>query len=155
MLISDRCHFSDIRISQGSVVTCFRRGEIFKHLCVVNLLPILSMKKVWKSVNIWSSYGQEFGVLFFLTHSVYARICIYRVARKNVPKFRMALCNRLSEMNQQKSMWVLNMSMNVNLKRFHISRVTYEIVLHVMKQCLQAVRHLRCWLYAGYTRTSQ
>ena len=23
------------------------------------------MKKVWKSVNIWWSYGQEFGVLFF------------------------------------------------------------------------------------------
>jgi len=155
MLISDRCHFSDIRISQGSVVTCFRRGEIFKHLCVVNLLPILSMKKVWKSVNIWSSYGQEFGVLFF-----WLTVCMHEYAytgwpEKNVPKFRMALCNRLSEMNQQKSMWVLNMSMNFNLKRFHISRVTYEIVLHVMKQCLQAVRHLRCWLYAGYTRTSQ
>ena len=27
-------------------------------------------KKVWKSVNIWWSCGQEFDVLFFLTHSV-------------------------------------------------------------------------------------
>ena len=28
------------------------------------------MKKFWKSDNSWWSYGQEFGVLFFLTHSV-------------------------------------------------------------------------------------
>ena len=48
-----------------------------------------------------------------------------------------------------------NMSTNFHLKRFHISRDTSEIVLHVIKQCLQAVRHLCCWLYAGYTRTSQ
>ena len=28
-------------------------------------MPSPSVKKVWKSVNIWWSYGQEFGVLFF------------------------------------------------------------------------------------------
>jgi len=28
------------------------------------------VKEFWKSVNIWWSYGQELGVLFFLTHSV-------------------------------------------------------------------------------------
>ena len=54
--------------------------------------------------------------------------------------------------NQQTSS---NMSINFHLKRFHISRYTSEIVLHVIKQCLQAVRHLCCWLYAGYTGTSQ
>ena len=32
------------------------------------------------------------------------------------------------------------MSMNFHLKRFHISRDISEIVLHVIKQCLQAVR---------------
>ena len=47
-----------------------------------------------------------------------------------------------------------NMSMNFHLKRFHTSRDTSEIVLHGIKQCLRAVRHLCCWLYAGYTRTS-
>ena len=35
----------------------------------INLLQIYyrvcQWKKVWKSVNIWRSYGQEFGVLFF------------------------------------------------------------------------------------------
>jgi len=42
------------------------------------------------------------------------------------------------------------MSMNFHQKRLHISRDTSEIVLHVIKQCLQTVRHLCCWLYAGY-----
>ena len=48
-----------------------------------------------------------------------------------------------------------NKSMNFHLKCFHISRDTSEIVLHVIKQCLQAVCHLCCWLYAGYTKTPQ
>ena len=33
--------------------------------------------------------------------------------------------------------------MNFHLKRFHISRDTSEIVLHVIKQCLQALYHHR------------
>jgi len=28
-------------------------------------------KKVWKSVNIWWSYGQEFGVVFFDSQCAY------------------------------------------------------------------------------------
>ena len=28
------------------------------------------MKELWKSVNVWWSYGQQFGVLFLLSHSV-------------------------------------------------------------------------------------
>jgi len=39
-------------------------------------------------------------------YNQYARLAssrLYRVARKNVPNFRMALCNRVDEMNQQKS----------------------------------------------------
>ena len=36
------------------------------------------------------------------------KLLIYRVARKNVRKFRMALCNRVGEMNQQKSMYVMS-----------------------------------------------
>ena len=59
--------FSDIHISQGSVATetVIKRGVIFKHEFVDNLLPSLLVKKIWKSDNIWWSYGQEFGVLFF------------------------------------------------------------------------------------------
>ena len=44
--------------------------------------------------------------------------------------------------NEQTS-W--NMFMNFHLKRFHISRDTSEIVLHVIKQCLQAFYHHRNW----------
>jgi len=51
-----------------------------------------------------------------------------------------------------------NMSRNSRLKKnFRISRDTNKIVLHVIKQCLQAVHHLCCRSYthyAGYTRTS-
>jgi len=42
-------------------------------------------------------------------------------------------------------------SIKFHLKRFHISRCTREIVLHIMHEIpfakLQAVHHLRCWLY--------
>ena len=61
--ISDWRHFSDIHISQGSVATWLRRGGIFKHKFVADLLPSPPVKEFWKSVNIWWSYGQEFGVL--------------------------------------------------------------------------------------------
>ena len=57
--------FSDCHISQGSVAKCLRLGETFKHQFVANLLPSPSVKKVGKSVHIWWSYGQKFGVLFF------------------------------------------------------------------------------------------
>jgi len=52
--ISDCYQFSDIHISQGSVATFFKGGEIFKYEFVANL-----------PFNIWGSYGQEFSVLFF------------------------------------------------------------------------------------------
>ena len=68
--ISDCCQFSDIHISQGSVASYLRYAGIFKHDFVANLPFSLSAKEVWKYVNIWGSYGQEFSVLFFLTHCV-------------------------------------------------------------------------------------
>jgi len=37
--------FSDIHISQGSVATCLKRGGIFKHEFVANLIPSLLVKK--------------------------------------------------------------------------------------------------------------
>ena len=63
--------FFCFHISQGSVATRLKRGEIFKREFVANLPSSRLLKKIWKSVNIWWSYGQEFGVLFFLTHGVY------------------------------------------------------------------------------------
>ena len=62
--------FFCIHISQGSVATCLKCGGIFKHKFVANFLPSRIMKNFWKSDNILWSYGQESGVLFFLTHGV-------------------------------------------------------------------------------------
>ena len=42
---SDLRHFSEIRISQGSVATCSRRGGIFKQDFVANLLPSPSVNE--------------------------------------------------------------------------------------------------------------
>jgi len=58
-------------ISQGSVATRLGCGRVFVHDFVTNFLLSLTVKEFWKPVNIWWSYGQELGVLFFLTHSVY------------------------------------------------------------------------------------
>ena len=63
-------HFLNSDISQGSVVTQLRCGKIISELFVANLLVNLPVKEVWKSVNIWRSYGQYCTALFFLTHSV-------------------------------------------------------------------------------------
>ena len=50
---------------QGSVATHLVFGGIFKYSFVTNFLLSLTMKEIWKSVNIWWSYGQQLGVLFF------------------------------------------------------------------------------------------
>ena len=63
--------FLNTDISQGSVATRLGCGGIFVYDFVANFLLSLTVKEFWKSVNIWWSYGQELGVLFFLTHSVY------------------------------------------------------------------------------------
>ena len=43
----------------------------FYYMCFVgNLLGFPAMEKFWKSVQKWQSYCHEFGVQFFLAHSV-------------------------------------------------------------------------------------
>ena len=69
-LLLEHCDYLNIDISQGSIATRLRCGGIFKYELVANLPVSLSVKEFRKSVNIWGSYGQEFGVLFFLRHSV-------------------------------------------------------------------------------------
>jgi len=62
--------FLNTDISQGSVATRLGCGGVFVYDFVTNFLLSLTVKEFWKSVNIWWSYGQELGVLFFLTHGV-------------------------------------------------------------------------------------
>ena len=64
-LLLEHCDFLIIDISQGSVATRLRCGGIFKYGLVANLSMSQPVKEFWKSINIWGSYGQEFGVLFF------------------------------------------------------------------------------------------
>jgi len=51
---------------QGSVVTQLRCGGTVNEDCVANLLVNLSVKEFWKLVNIWRSYGQDYGGLLFI-----------------------------------------------------------------------------------------
>ena len=68
--ISDWRHFSDFHISQGSVATCLRRGEIFK----ISLLQIYyRVSQCKKSLNIGSYLVKLWArvwCLVFLTHRV-------------------------------------------------------------------------------------
>jgi len=49
------------RAHEGSVTTCLRRGGIV----IQEQIYYRVREKKWKSLNIWWTYGQEFGVLFF------------------------------------------------------------------------------------------
>ena len=101
-LLLEHCDFLNIDILQGSVATCLRCGGIFKYALVANLLVSLPVKEFWKSVNIWGSYGQEFGVLFFSETQctrvapvcfVISSVCLQPVRRSCV--FSVSLCIHL------------------------------------------------------------
>jgi len=64
-LLLEHCDFLNIDILPGSVATRLKCGGIFKYNLVANLPVSLPVKEFCKSVNIWGSYGHEFGVLFF------------------------------------------------------------------------------------------
>ena len=63
--------FFCILISQGSVATCLKRGGIFKHEFVANLLPIRLVKKNFEHRIIVSDVMAKSLVSCFLTHGVY------------------------------------------------------------------------------------
>ena len=64
-LFLENCNFLNTDISQGSVATRLGCGGVFTYDFVTNFLLSLTVKEFWKYVNIWWSYGQELGVLFF------------------------------------------------------------------------------------------
>jgi len=61
--------FSYIYISQGSVATQLRCGEIFNKHFTANCPQSVPVKEFWKSINIWRKYGQR-KVGIFSRHSV-------------------------------------------------------------------------------------
>ena len=62
--------FSGIHISQDSVATCLKRGGIFKHEFVVNLLPNLLVKKFENRIIVGEVMAKSLVSCFFLTHGV-------------------------------------------------------------------------------------
>ena len=55
-------------ISQGSVATHLRSGGINSYSFITNCLLILTVKKFWKAVNIWSNYKMyKNGAIFWPT----------------------------------------------------------------------------------------
>ena len=62
--------FTDINVLQGSVATLFRCGGIINNHFIANFPQSVTVKEFLKSVNIWRRYGQKYGGMFFLTHSV-------------------------------------------------------------------------------------
>jgi len=57
--------FADINVSQGSVATYARCGEMFNIQLTANLLRKLLVKKLSKSVKIRQNYGHESVAQFF------------------------------------------------------------------------------------------
>jgi len=51
--------FLNTEISQGSVATRLRCGGMFNNYSIANLPVSLPVKRFWKSVSIWRSYGQK------------------------------------------------------------------------------------------------
>ena len=64
-LLLEHGNLWNLDISQGSVATCLRWDGIFKYRYdfITNLLLSLTVKEVWKWVNIWGSCGQPYSVL--------------------------------------------------------------------------------------------
>jgi len=62
--------FFCIHTSQGSVATCLKRGDIFKHEFVANLLPSRLVKKILKNWTTVSEVMAKSFVYCFLTHGV-------------------------------------------------------------------------------------
>jgi len=63
--------FYTFNISQGSVATQLRCGGMFGNHFTTIFSQNAAVKKIWKSVNIWQRYRQNFVAYFLLGHPVY------------------------------------------------------------------------------------
>jgi len=57
--------FTYINVSQGSVATQFRWGEIINNPFIASFPQSMPVKEFLKSVNIWRRYGRKYGDMFF------------------------------------------------------------------------------------------
>jgi len=69
-------------VLQGSVATRVNLGKIFNDLFIANLLLGAMVKKFWRSVRIWQSYGKKLsGTFFFRTRCRKKRFWWHNVKR--------------------------------------------------------------------------
>jgi len=103
----------------GSVAIYLRCGKIVKYEFVANSPVRPSVKKFWKSVYIWGSYGQEFGVLFFNS------LCSYHYPHK-----------------RRHSRWKLSHELNGKLNSLQI--LCYSLCnVHVWKWPVVKDKHIK------------
>jgi len=72
-LLSMIASFSCIYISQGILSTQLTRGRIFNNHFIANCPRNVSVKKFWKSVDIWRRYRQSQSGTFW-GHSVFSNL---------------------------------------------------------------------------------
>jgi len=101
-LIQIIASFSAFKISQGSVATHFRWGGIFINNFIAHFLLNVSVKELWKSVNIQQRYGQEYSVRFFWA-TLYTIIAYVRRRSSQC----MALGKLTSDENKQEAQLLL------------------------------------------------
>jgi len=80
--------FFCIHISQGSVATCVKRGGIFKHQFVANLLPSQLVKKIENRIIVGEVMATSL-VSCFLTHGVYSFTYSYSFINITVDKMQL------------------------------------------------------------------
>jgi len=57
--------FYSFYVSRGSVATQLRCGGMFSNHFTTKFSQNAAVKKIWKSVNIWQRYGENFVAYFF------------------------------------------------------------------------------------------
>ena len=73
--------FFCIRISQGSVATCLKRGGIFKREFVANLLPSRLVKNFENRIIVSEVMAKSLVSCFFYSRCIYAIITVVNVVR--------------------------------------------------------------------------
>jgi len=100
------------------------------------------VKEIWKSVNIWGSFGQEFSVLFFLTHGVEAKV-MQTVLKTTKPALEAWSSCRVSMLPPNVKQMALSLSCHMHygwsLNLFHAS------VYHKLVGVLLIYKQITYW----------
>jgi len=79
--------FTYINVSQGSVATLFRWGEIVNNHFIANFPQSVPMKEFLKLVNIWRRYGQKYGGMFTCSVATSAQLVMNNIEHNAIRGF--------------------------------------------------------------------